>query len=74
MSHVIPLLSHLMPNLKETLKMALVTLKNVPNFVGTLFELIPTDSERFGMFWRFLEKVTFLTPCDVTGVTFVTFT
>ena len=74
MSHVIPLLSHLMPNLKETLKMTLVTLKNVPNFVGTLFELIPTDPERFGMFRSFLEKVTFLTPCDVTGVTFVTCT
>ena len=39
-----------MINLKETLKMTLVTLKNVPNFVGTLFESIPIDSGGFGMF------------------------
>ena len=65
----VPFLSHSVPTLGHTLKLALVTFENGPKFVGTLFESIPIDS---GRFWQFSEKVTFLTNWHVTGVIFVT--
>ena len=56
MSHVNTLLSHLNPTFSKTLKMTLAALRNVPNFVGTLFESIPIASGRFGMFSTILRK------------------
>ena len=48
----VPFLSHCLIAMRHAQKMALVSFKNRPNFVGTLLKLWGNDSDHF---WRFLD-------------------